>query len=228
MILTRKGRINLSSTKHNIVIDGNSLVFGIGASGTNLSQILSGLPLFSGSGITVQHSGTGGHAWSDMLTGIADIHSRFQVGKRNILFTWETTNSICSSNKTVAAALADAKAYADAVKATNPSWEIYNISTLARNQAGGQTIAVANQKMVDFDIEMAKNYRNYNFNGVVEIRMPNSPFYIDLASPNWTVLDPYIASGETSTGNNTYIHLNNTGYTVVANFIQQKLRSIGI
>jgi len=230
MFISGKGKPQFASTKHNIVFDGNSLIAGTDVGDQYLANRVHSLPILSSSGLTVKSYGVSGHNWSQMLATVSEVTSQFETGKRNILFIWESTNTLYNGTLTVNGIIASMQNYINAVKSSNSAWEIYNISTIARRQtSGGLTITQFNQVLLSVDDYVRKNYKAMGLAGQVELRLPNSPLYTpDFSDASFLTLDPYIFTGHNSSNNWIAVHLNQTGLNIVANLVSQKLRSIGV
>lgn len=227
MFFNLKGKPNYSSTTHNIVFDGNSLIAGTGASTQYVANKVMADPIFNG--MTVKSYGIVGQTWESMQSNITDVNASYVAGRRNILIVWEHTNTIVALNKTADQSLADMQAYIDAVKAVN-DWEVYALTTLPRRQKhSSKTIAESNAILIDVNNKMKANWKSLGLDGVIDIRDKNSPFYLSsFENAQWLALDPYINASERMSGNGDYIHLNAAGYDLIAKYVVQKLRGIGV
>lgn len=134
----------------NIVVDGNSLVYGqggaqniprvmaktapISAATHPITQVydataLAGSPTNkwkSDKGIVVYNSGVSGETWRQMNgldggNGAADVDAAFVAGAANVLILWEGTNSITLGGRTPAQAIQDATDYITARQAAASS-----------------------------------------------------------------------------------------------------------
>jgi len=234
MFIAQKGVPNYQTATHNIVWDGNSLIVGFNSGvGNNMPAQVIAKPPLQGKGFTVRSGAENAINWEGMrLSHITNINSMFQAGKRNILFTWEGTNNICGRGRTGVQSCADAKLYVDALKAVNPTWEVYNILTLPRRLSGVfGSIPNCNAQLIAYNDEMKSKYKTYGFSGVVDVRPAGSPFLMQTFNEDdFYQLDPYIVAGERwgEVSYPQYTHLNTLGYSFVAKYVAQKLRSLGV
>jgi len=228
MFIWQKGKPNYQAATHNIVFDGNSLVAGAGASTQYLANKVHSFPILSSSGLSVKSFGIGSQTFANMSSNHSDIDSSFVSGRRNILICWEGTNSIYFG-RTGDQAASDGADYVNSVKSLNPSWEVYVLTTIPRRQIrnNGDSIEIFNFILEDYDSQIRSNWRSLGFNGFIDLREKGSPFrFTGYSTSDFANIDAYLASGEKST-NAFSVHLNASGYDLVAKFIEQKLRSIG-
>lgn len=224
-LLNKKGKVDLSTL--NLAFVGHSFFAGAGASSSNyIAEKVHSLPLLSGSGLTVKNYAVSGRRW-DQLTNDHSVADAFYVaGKRNVMFTMFAVNNILSG-QTGQTACNNAKTAIDSIKAVNSGWEVYDVLPIPVRIFDQATINTYNARLDFYSSEMTNNHKNYNIEGVVNLRNAGSPFALSSYLPEaFATLDPYWASGEKSTDASS-THLNDDGYDIIALLIQQKLRGLG-
>lgn len=162
----------------NVVMDGNSLVYGYRAPGpgTRISDNLASQafsPLY-GQGMTVGNVASSGQTWADMLT----TRPTFVAGKRNICIAWEGTNSIVMG-LTASQAMTDAAGYCAAMHADNAAWEIVTGTCIPRQ--GGYTTAFASVAALNAELDayntlLKAQYASAGFVAVCDVRAVGSPW----------------------------------------------------
>lgn len=184
--------------------------------------------LLAGSGLTVRSSAESAISWYGMRVGhVTAVSNMYQANKRNILLLWEGTNSIRNEGKTAAQAITDARDYVTAIRAAHPDWEIYVITAIPRRETGAWTILELNQKIDEYNSTLKTNYKAYGFNGVIDVRDTGSPFNISNYTTGFAEMEDYWTTGE-KTADAVSVHLNSLGYSHIARYVTQKLRSIGV
>lgn len=226
MFISKNGKPNYQNATHNIVFDGNSLVAGQGATVQYLANKVHSLPVLASSGLTVKSFGIGSQQISSMTGGIADVNGAYESGKRNILIAWEITNSVYFGKNAVQVA-EDFTAYCNAA---NAGFEIYAVLTIPRRQSrqNGDSSDIYNAVLEECNAEIKKNWKDIGLAGYIDLRLDGSPFkFSGYTTTDFATADAYWAAGEKST-NGISVHLNSAGYDIVAQYIAQKLRSIGV
>lgn len=207
-----------------VVWDGNSLVYGVGAtSGQTLPVQVSALAPMSGSGATYSNHGISGQTWSAMLSA-ADIDGAWQAGKINVLVCWETTNTVCNTPGLSSAQTIDGiAAYIAARRAAHP-WIIVGITTIPRETSGLMTSQSERERLngIMVEVDSAMKSGQLDFDAVVDVRQPGSPFALagystadfDGSGWIWAELSP------------NRVHLLNAGYAIVAGYVADALKRI--
>jgi lysophospholipase L1-like esterase len=196
--------------------DGNSLVEGVGWGATNSSKTVSSqLALLApiSSQFAITNLGIGGQTFRQMngldAGSSSDVDSAYVAGKKNILFVWEGCNTI-NKGRTPQQAIADATDYIAARKAVHP-WIVVILNTLPF-----ETSASLNADLLTYNALLAQNYKAMGAALLVDVRQPGSPF----------AFTDYVAGNYTSTYWYDQIHLNNTGYGVIAQFIATAIKRL--
>ncbi len=194
-----------------VTFDGNSLVQGQGGGGTTIATVFSALAGSTG----IANVSSGGQTWADMTSVHSDVDAAYDGAKTNVLFIWETTNSVFNSNLSTQQTIDDAVAYVAAVKAAHPAWKIVMVTTIPRR--AGTYIATeadlidANQRLDSVDAYFLSNYRAVGLDAVTWVRRPGSPFLM----PDYTTASFLVDNGLWSDPIGSQIHLNAAGYTVI-------------
>ena len=138
---------------YNIVVDANSLFARWVAPGI---QDVSGFKaLIQSTGANVSNCAIPGQTWADMTKNASDVQSLWRSGKKNILVTGETTNSIFVEGATVAKTVADAKAYIAARRASQKWDYIVLCGTIPRgDKATSQENVELNKRLIDADNQL--------------------------------------------------------------------------
>lgn len=214
----------------NIVADGNSLMYGQGASYLNglrqnaIYQAANLSPL-AGSGTTIADVGISGQTWAAMTSAASDVDNAWVDGKTNILLLWETTNSICSqySNKTPAQCLAAISGYVSARRAVHP-WIIACLTTIPREYGFAvndqATRDAKNADMMAVDAAIKVSPESYGLDRVIDTRRTGSPF----AFSQFTQADFDAAGSVWQEARDLRVHLNNSGYAIIAAMIADDLK----
>lgn len=230
-----QGKPTFTAAKYNIVFDGNSLIYGQGATYTQfIAGQLTLSKLLNGSGITCRSFGIPGQTWGDMIANHADVDAAFVPGKRNILFCWEGTNAIFNSARTGIVAAQDAGRYAQAMKAVNPSWEIIVMSTIPGRYTSSLgvtnfgSVDAVNRQVDIHNLYLQQNLKSLGFDGYLDLRCDGSPYaFKNYTDADFTARNAYYLASEQLTGTGVYVHQQDAGYQVVADLVQQYLRRIG-
>lgn len=168
----------------NLVIDGNSMIYGIGGA-QNITRILAktapiavttipitqsgdatplaGSPTYkwqSTKGVILTHFGVSGQTWRQMngLDGgsAADVDGAYDTNKaQNYLITYEATNALTVAHRTVAQTIQDATDYATARRAAHPWKKIFAGTQPPRMNSS------TNQSIVDADNLVLDQYNAY-------------------------------------------------------------------
>lgn len=229
--LSAKPRLKFTSAV-NLVFDGNSLFFGEGATASQFrvpDQVMALAPV-AGSGATRTGSGNpvSGQTWRQMngLDGgsTADVDGAWSAGKTNILIIWETTNSVYNGGRTGLQAAQDCADYIAARKALNP-WKVVLLTTIPREQGSNQTDRDAkNAQLAAADNFMRGNYRAMGADVLCDVRVAGSPFAFASYLPS-----DFTAAGDVwKAGESPRIHLNDSGYSVIAGLIGSSLRRVPV
>lgn len=146
---------------YNIAVDANSLFARWVAPGI---QDAAGFKnLIQSTGANVGNCSIPGQNWADMAKNATDVQSLWRSGKKNILVTGETTNSIFVEGATVAKTVADAKAYIAARRASQKWDYIVMCGTIPRgDKATAQENVELNRRLVDADAQLKADDTLYN------------------------------------------------------------------
>ena len=220
---TRSARRLRWDSSVNVVWDGNSLVYGVGATGGQTLPVqVAALAPMAGSGATVTNCGISGQRWSAMTGGATDVDGAWQAGKTNVLICWETTNSACNSpGLSAAQIIADITAYIAARRAVHP-WVIVGLTTIPRETSGLMTSQSERERLngIMSDVDAAMKAGQLDFDAVVDVRQAGSVF----AFGGYTTAD-FDASGwiwaELSPNR---VHLLNAGYAHIADYVATTLQ----
>lgn len=204
----------------NIVFDGNSLVAGTGASGssTYLPAQLAALAPLNGA-VAMANKGNPGDNITDMRNRGAATDATYVSGKKNILFSWEGTNTICRDNsgagKSGLDAIADLKLWTNERLAAHSDWQIIHMTTIPRFAVNTWGTDGANAQMQIYDDYLRNNWRSMGAKGLVDTRS-SGIFTYTTNGPNGT-LAPYMAEA---------IHCNDAGYALIAQYCADVLRRL--
>lgn len=203
-----------------VVFDGNSLVQGIGATSTPLPTAFGNLV---GSTIaSVSNLGGSGRTWRNMngLDGgsSASVDAAFDPAKTNVLFAWETTNSVCNVGRTAAQTIQDATDYIAARRAAHPTWRIVLLTSIPRQQADP-----ANQTLAAVDAAFLANYRAMGADAVVNVRRQGSYFNFADYSAGTFANDPNGYWYEAAGGR---VHLRDPAYQLIAGWCLEAFKRV--
>lgn len=205
----------------NIVMDGNSLIFG-NATPDPTHRIGDQLMLLSpiNGAMTYKRIAIGGQTFKTM-TGIgggsmADVHAAFEAGKENLLFILEGVNS-ANAGMSGATIIQDCKNYITAAKAVHPEWRVYII--IAPPFQEDANPAVKNAAVDEYNAYVRRNYKRLGAEGFVETRPTGGPLAYTKYNYSETT---FTKSGHYQDG----IHLNGAGNAIVAQYIATKLMAI--
>nr|DAS96786.1 MAG TPA: hypothetical protein [Caudoviricetes sp.] len=138
---------------YNIVVDANSLFARWVAPG--IQDVAGFKNLIQSTGANVGNCAIPGQTWADMTKNAADVQGLWRSGKKNILVTGETTNSIFVEGATVAKTVADAKAYIAARRASQKWDYIVMCGTIPRgDKATAQENVELNKRLIDADNQL--------------------------------------------------------------------------
>lgn len=232
-----RGAVEFAPDKVSIVVDGNSLIHGLATvtppntySATVPGRLAVNARL---NGVAVQSIGVNGQTTAQMTSRVsAYVTPKWVEGKTNILVVWEATNSIFGpSARTGAQAFADMQAYCSSVLSAHP-WRIVILTTLPRMKtilSQGQ-VDTLNAELVAFDALVRANFKAIGAAAVCDVRAPGSPFilgdYTDSAVTGFN--NPVALSFWNDNGNDgpQHVHLNNAGYSLIADWIASTLRRV--
>jgi hypothetical protein len=202
-----------------VVFDGNSLVQGIGATSTPLPVAFASLVPGVAS---VSNFGGSGQTWRQMngLDGgsAADVDGAFDATKTNVLFAWETTNSVCNVGRSAVQAIQDATDYIAARRALHPGWKIILVTSIPR-----QVGLALNQTMATVDATFLANYRAMGADAVVDVRRPGSYFNFADYSDATFANDPSGYWFEAAGGRT---HLRDPAYQLIAGWCREAFKRL--
>lgn len=145
----------------NIVVDANSLFARWVAPG--IQDVAGFKNLIQSTGANVGNCAIPGQTWADMTKNAADVQGLWRSGKKNILVTGETTNSIFVEGATVAKTVADAKAYIAARRASQKWDYVVLCGTIPRgDKATPQENVELNRRLIDADNQLRADESLYN------------------------------------------------------------------
>lgn len=137
----------------NIVVDANSLFARWVAPG--IQDVAGFKNLIQSTGANVSNCAIPGQTWADMTKNATDVQGLWRSGKKNILVTGETTNSIFVEGATVAKTVADAKAYIAARRASQKWDYVVLCGTIPRgDKATSQENVELNKCLIDADNQL--------------------------------------------------------------------------
>lgn len=145
----------------NIVVDANSLFARWVAPG--IQEVAGFKNLIQSTGANIGNCAIPGQTWADMTKNAADVQNLWRSGKKNILVTGETTNSIFVEGATVAKTVADAKAYIAARRASQKWDYVVLCGTIPRgDKATAQENAMLNRSLLDVDAQLKSDTTLYD------------------------------------------------------------------
>lgn len=146
---------------YNIVVDANSLFARWVAPG--IQDVAGFKQLIQSTGASVSNCAIPGQTWADMTRNATDVQGLWRDGKKNILVTGETTNSIFVEGATVAKTVADAKAYIAARRASQKWDYIVLCGTIPRgDKATPQENVEMNKRLIDADNQLKADESLYS------------------------------------------------------------------
>ena len=146
----------------NIVVDANSLFARWVAPG--IQEVAGFKSLIQSTGANVGNCALPGQTWADMTKNATDVQGLWRDGKRNILVTGETTNSIFVEGATVAKTVADAKAYIAARRASQKWDYVVLCGTIPRgDKATAQENAMLNRSLLEVDTQLRADASLYDY-----------------------------------------------------------------
>lgn len=145
----------------NIVVDANSLFARWVAPG--IQDVAGFKNLIQSTGANVGNCAIPGQTWADMTKNATDVQGLWRDGKKNILVTGETTNSIFVEGATVAKTVADAKAYIAARRASQRWDYVVLCGTIPRgDKATAQENVEMNKRILDVDAQLKADTTLYD------------------------------------------------------------------
>lgn len=145
----------------NIVVDANSLFARWVAPG--IQEVAGFKNLIQSTGANVGNCAIPGQTWADMAKNATDVQGLWRDGKKNILVTGETTNSIFVEGATVAKTVADAKAYIAARRASQKWDYVVLCGTIPRgDKATAQENVEMNKRILDVDSQLKADTTLYD------------------------------------------------------------------
>jgi lysophospholipase L1-like esterase len=224
-ILGGLARMRFSSAGSNVVVDGNSLVYGQGSTGgNNMPAQLAAMSPLSGN-VAVTNLGISGQNLSQMRTNCADVDAAYVAGKQNVLVVWEGTNSL-NYGGSVAQAYSDTSLYCAERLALNP-WIIVLMTTLPRYNQGATQSATDdyNAKLASYNAQILAGYKSMRAKAIVDVRQTGSPFAF--SDYQFATFDQPATSGLWAAGETLQrIHLSNAGYGVIAQMVANVLKRL--
>lgn len=208
-----------------VVFDGNSLVQGVGAATTPLPTAFASLVPGLAS---VSNLGGSGRTWR-MMNGLdggssAAVDAAFDGSKTNVLFAWETTNSVCNVGRTAAQTIQDATDYIAARRVAHPGWRIVLLTSIPRQTGNAMTDRTAsNVAMTTVDAAFLANYRAMGADAVINVRRPGSYFRFADYSDASFASDPNGYWYEAAPGR---VHLVDSAYLLIAGWCREALRRV--
>lgn len=146
---------------YTFVVDANSLFARWVAPG--IQDVAGFKQLIQSTGANVGNCAVPGQTWADMTKNAADVQSLWRSGKKNILVTGETTNSIFVEGATVAKTVADAKAYIAARRASQKWDYIVMCGTIPRgDKATAQENVTLNRSLLEVDTQLRADASLYD------------------------------------------------------------------
>lgn len=146
---------------YNIVVDANSLFAHWVAPG--IQDVAGFKNLIQSTGANVGNCAIPGQTWADMTKNATDVQGLWRSGKKNILVTGETTNSIFVEGATVAKTVADAKAYIAARRASQKWDYVVLCGTIPRgDKATAQENVELNRRILDVDSQLKADTSLYD------------------------------------------------------------------
>lgn len=119
--------------------------------------------LIQSTGANVGSCAIPGQTWADMTKNATDVQGLWRSGKKNILVTGETTNSIFVEGASVAKTVADAKAYIAARRASQKWDYIMLCGTIPRGDKATTAENVElNKRLIDADNQLKADESLYN------------------------------------------------------------------
>ena len=205
-----------------MVFDGNSLVFGVGATGgLTLPVQQAALAPISGN-LAITNTAVSGQTIANMSTrGVTFVDPVFAAAgsKSKVLALWEGTNSICNSPvRTGLEAIADMISYIADRRAANPGVKIVLLTTIPRYFMNGTTVQNGNAELLIYNNYILANYRAMGADAVVDVRTNPVFVYPPGATTMPSYMTPYSSDGHT--------HLNNAGYALIAAMVASALRRL--
>lgn len=146
---------------YNFVVDANSLYARWVAPG--IQEVAGFKNLIQSTGANVGNCAIPGQTWAGMTKNATGVQGLWRDGKKNILVTGETTNSIFFEGATVAKTVADAKAYIAARRASQKWDYIVLCGTIPRgDKATAQENVEMNKRLIDADNQLKADESLYD------------------------------------------------------------------
>lgn len=207
----------------NVVWDGNSLVYGKGSTGGQTLPVqTAGKAPMSGSGASSSAYAANGHKWSDMEAGASQVDTAWASGKTNVLIFWEHINSIWVGGLTAAQSIEQMRQYIANRRAAHP-WIVVTLTCLPAEGYDTEwtqaTRDAVNASLDAVNATLRADRTALGIDALIDVRRPGSVFNIS----------SYTAADFNSTGAvwmetvGTRLHLNNTGYGLVADMVAEAL-----
>lgn len=220
--------LTLTNEATNIVMDGNSLIFGNSTTvPERIGEQLMQLAPINGA-MTYKNVALGGATFRSMVSGtdgsgITGVNAAFEAGKQNILFVLEAVNTALTARPNGAACTAadiiqDCKDYTAAVKAGHPEWRIYLIIAPAYKDDATYP-SVGNAAIDGYNAYVRSNYADLGAEGFVETRPPGGPLaYTDYRYTETT----FKKSGNYADD----VHLSGAGNAIVSQYAANTVMTI--
>ena len=193
-------------TQPQIAFDGNSLVWGSGSSNhLTTSWVPVAMGTYPNTGWA--NNGIVGYTTPQNITnGAVVIDSQYSPYRtRNLLCAWECTNDIVANSASAATAYANYVSYCQARQAVG--WEVYAMTVLPRSDASAPANFYAIRDQVNANIRA--NWHTFA-NGLIDVAADAR------IGPAGSELNGTYYSGDK-------IHLNDTGYAIVATIAENIL-----
>lgn len=207
-----------------IVFHGNSLVRGITyATDPVPAQVQRLHPVNNTS--TCVNRGTDGIQTPALITNApSQVDALFNAAKDNIVVFWEARNSMYNGGKTPAQAWADVQTYVAQRLAANPKWKVLLLTIIPQRASfdTDSTCAATMATFEQFNDLMRAGWRATGAKALVDVMKPGSPFRVGAG----TVADFNNCGLYTTAIDGHWVHLNNAGNAVIAQYVADELKRL--
>lgn len=221
--------VKYTSATAKIVFHGNSLVYGAsGATDPMPAQVYRSSLI--NQQVICSNQGVNGQTTQDMINSGGTIDNLFATGKSNVLVVWEGHNSIntlmnggASGEEATASAWEQMKTYVAQRLAAKP-WKIVLMTVLPSRRSidTNATCNSINDAYVAYNDLMKAEWRSIGASALVDMVQPGSPFIM----PDWSLASFEAISLWSEGDGGQWVHLNNEGYGVIAEYVVDKLRRL--
>ena len=202
-ILIYNGKVIILAT--NVIADGNSLTVGTGGGGSTYPAILASI----NSTLSVINKGVNSQTTPMMEADAStDIDPLFLSGSRNILIAWEVTNDIYFG-ATNQEAYDNIKQYCQ--NRQSAGWDVIVAGVIPRGQKKADGTSIIDYNL-DLDTVNSMIDTSYTDFADVYVALASDPRLSDYSNTTYYSIDS--------------IHLNATGYSVVADLVNEAIISI--